>query len=455
MRVAVPDMARLVRDYLATEDADGFIAATHMGLNRPTGLMAWMKWVLVGPRHHLWMYDGNSLAKLLHEAGFADVAIMPPGKTNIADPGDLDLEERASESVYVEAFQPLPECDEICRPSLTWVRAARPPGTGSTSNAAPAPPAPAAVIRPGRGCCAARQARGARIWVDLHRTCVQYANPPDCRDAGLAAGAQWRPFRRRRGQRGHVHDLGGRVRRRGHGPGAGGRHLRPAAGERRAQRLSGDGDPGRRRRPLRHRPVHRGPGRGQPPGSGRPGRDQAGHDRLADRGAARGRYEGRCRGFRDRCAPRLHPRAVRTPHRADPARMERDVAVGARSRPAPRGRSASARSTAISYSGPTRGDAWCPSPIPGSAPMSLPVPPWRKPPDDVRRRTPSGPHALEGSAEDKGPPGPRHSVRQAMLPGTGMSTEAMLATMPATIQAADRAWTCPPWAARLSAARLS
>jgi hypothetical protein len=52
--------------------------------------MAWMKWVLIGPRHHLWMYDGSSLAKLLHEAGFADVVIMPPGETNIADPGDLD-----------------------------------------------------------------------------------------------------------------------------------------------------------------------------------------------------------------------------------------------------------------------------------------------------------------------------------------------------------------------------
>jgi hypothetical protein len=106
VRVAAPDIARLVQDYLATGDADGFIAATSMGLNRPTGLIARMKWVLIGPRHHLWMYDGDSLAKLLHEAGFADVAIMPPGKTNIADPGDLDLEERASESVYVEAFQP-------------------------------------------------------------------------------------------------------------------------------------------------------------------------------------------------------------------------------------------------------------------------------------------------------------------------------------------------------------
>ena len=110
VRVAAPDIARLVQDYLATGDADSFIAATHMGLNRPADITAWMKWVLVGPRHHLWMYDGDSLATLLRYAGFANVAIMPPGKTNIADPGDLDLEERASESVYAEAIRPLLEC---------------------------------------------------------------------------------------------------------------------------------------------------------------------------------------------------------------------------------------------------------------------------------------------------------------------------------------------------------
>ena len=65
MRVAAPDIARMAQNYLATGDADSFIAATNMGLNRPANIMAWMKWVLVGPRHHLWMYDGDSLAKLL------------------------------------------------------------------------------------------------------------------------------------------------------------------------------------------------------------------------------------------------------------------------------------------------------------------------------------------------------------------------------------------------------
>ena len=62
--------------------------------------------MLIGPRHHLWMYDGESLARLLREAGFADVAVEPPGVTRIVDPGGLDLKEREAESVYVEAARP-------------------------------------------------------------------------------------------------------------------------------------------------------------------------------------------------------------------------------------------------------------------------------------------------------------------------------------------------------------
>ncbi len=52
------------------------------------------------------MYDGESLARLLREAGFADVAVEPPGVTRIVDPGGLDLKEREAESVYVEAARP-------------------------------------------------------------------------------------------------------------------------------------------------------------------------------------------------------------------------------------------------------------------------------------------------------------------------------------------------------------
>lgn len=107
VRLAAPDLARLINDYLATGDADEFITSIHMAQARPTGVLSRVRCALIGPRNHLWMYDGRSLSNLMCEAGFASVTIMPPGKTNIMDPGSLDLEERAEESVYVEAIKPI------------------------------------------------------------------------------------------------------------------------------------------------------------------------------------------------------------------------------------------------------------------------------------------------------------------------------------------------------------
>jgi hypothetical protein len=52
------------------------------------------------------MYDGPSLVRLLNGEGFFGARIVPPGVTGIADPGALDLRERADESVYVEARKP-------------------------------------------------------------------------------------------------------------------------------------------------------------------------------------------------------------------------------------------------------------------------------------------------------------------------------------------------------------
>jgi predicted SAM-dependent methyltransferase len=107
LRIAAPDLSLLVRDYVATGDADGFVAGTHLGLSRPAGLRERVKWTLVGPRHHLWMYDGESLTRLLGESGFKDAAVAAAGTTRIAEPGQLDLREREAESVYVEATRPL------------------------------------------------------------------------------------------------------------------------------------------------------------------------------------------------------------------------------------------------------------------------------------------------------------------------------------------------------------
>lgn len=106
VRIAAPDLSLLIRDYGRTGDADKFVTGIHMGLSRPAGFRGWARWAVVGPRHHLWMYDGASLTRLLLAMGFKEAAIMPPGSTMIAEPGQLDLSERVSESVYVEAIRP-------------------------------------------------------------------------------------------------------------------------------------------------------------------------------------------------------------------------------------------------------------------------------------------------------------------------------------------------------------
>jgi len=107
LRLAVPDLSRLVDQYVRSGDADAFIARTRMGVDRPATPREWARWALIGPRHHLWMYDGASLARLLRDAGFVDTAVEPPGVTRITDPGGLDLKEGEAERVYVEADRPL------------------------------------------------------------------------------------------------------------------------------------------------------------------------------------------------------------------------------------------------------------------------------------------------------------------------------------------------------------
>lgn len=106
IRIAVPDIRRQITQYNDLGDADSFINATHMCVPRPISLAQRIRLLLVGTRHHQWMYDGNSLSRLLQKHGFIETEIMPSGKTKIPEPESLNLQERSDESVYVEAKKP-------------------------------------------------------------------------------------------------------------------------------------------------------------------------------------------------------------------------------------------------------------------------------------------------------------------------------------------------------------
>lgn len=105
IRIVVPDLALHVRQYLDSGDADALVEAAYLTQPKPRTMLQKLKLLVVGGRHHHWMYDGTSLCRLLEQSGFESATALEPGQTRIPNPGRLDLSERTSESVYVEAVR--------------------------------------------------------------------------------------------------------------------------------------------------------------------------------------------------------------------------------------------------------------------------------------------------------------------------------------------------------------
>ena len=103
IRLAVPDIRRKAEKYLNDGDADYFLSSTSMCVPRPRKIAERIRLLLVGTRHHQWMYDQTSLCRLLNNNGFVDAQGLKAGETTIANPEFLNLSERSDESIYVEA----------------------------------------------------------------------------------------------------------------------------------------------------------------------------------------------------------------------------------------------------------------------------------------------------------------------------------------------------------------
>ena len=106
IRIAVPDLGPKLEEYRNSGDADAFLDSTHLCVSRPRTLRQRVRFLLIGARHHQWMYDARSLCRLLQKHGFIAPEQLPAGSTRIPDPGQLNLAERVSESLYVEAQKP-------------------------------------------------------------------------------------------------------------------------------------------------------------------------------------------------------------------------------------------------------------------------------------------------------------------------------------------------------------
>lgn len=105
LRLVLPDFGFLVEEYLNNKDADLFIEKSHLVPPSLDSFRDKLKLILIGYRHHQWLYDYKSLSKVIFEVGFKEVIEQKPGGTCIKNYGELDLKERAHGSLFVEAIK--------------------------------------------------------------------------------------------------------------------------------------------------------------------------------------------------------------------------------------------------------------------------------------------------------------------------------------------------------------
>ena len=105
LRIAVPDLRLEVNKYLASEDADAFMRNMLVQAPPINTLREKILLFLSGYRHHQWMYDGNSVSKLLRKNGFRGVEVCTDGYTRIVNPTSLNLYEQVETTVYIESVK--------------------------------------------------------------------------------------------------------------------------------------------------------------------------------------------------------------------------------------------------------------------------------------------------------------------------------------------------------------
>jgi predicted SAM-dependent methyltransferase len=97
LRLVVPDLERLVRDYLA----DSAPLASHRLIERLLLGHTWQDMLHPGA-HHNQMFDGRSLIAMLQEAGFENARLSEFGESEILGVLEVESKDRQRESLYVE-----------------------------------------------------------------------------------------------------------------------------------------------------------------------------------------------------------------------------------------------------------------------------------------------------------------------------------------------------------------
>lgn len=108
LRLAVPDLQLIIDTYNRDGDADKFVATLNfLPSCEAGGVRGFLQAFSRRRTLHRWAFNEASLMALLAESGFERAMKLPAGQTTISDCGELNLRERAWESLYMEALKPL------------------------------------------------------------------------------------------------------------------------------------------------------------------------------------------------------------------------------------------------------------------------------------------------------------------------------------------------------------
>ncbi|MDG1864809.1 MAG: methyltransferase domain-containing protein, partial [Woeseiaceae bacterium] len=91
VRIVIPDLEKAISRYNKEKNADEFMESILVSAPPISSLIDKVRLIFSGYRHHQWMFDGDSLAKLMKSQGFRNVTIQISGNTLIENPGNLNL----------------------------------------------------------------------------------------------------------------------------------------------------------------------------------------------------------------------------------------------------------------------------------------------------------------------------------------------------------------------------
>jgi len=95
LRIVLPDLRGMARAYVdGGLSADEFVERTHLAIQGP---------LAIRPSYHRWMYDVESLSRLLEDVGYTEIREYGFREGRLPEVAELDLADRRAESFYIEA----------------------------------------------------------------------------------------------------------------------------------------------------------------------------------------------------------------------------------------------------------------------------------------------------------------------------------------------------------------